>query len=775
MADRFRRAFFAFPAAPPDLARTIERASELANARTDRVALTAWPQLDVFGALIPDQVRAAVEAADVVVCDITIPNRNVYYEAGYGIGLGKAVAPVVNSSYAGAMAAVQRDGFFDNVGFRSYDNSEALAKLLIDLPETKLSDLYSKDIDRSQPIYLLDAFRKTDFRNAITAGIKATKVFYRTFDPVEVPRFSTASIVGDASASSGVIIPLLAEHVDDSERHNLRAAFLAGLSHGLGRDTLILKLFRPEENDPADFRSNVTSVTSEAQVADLISEFAPRALLASQNSRAPKAVHRRNALQQLSLGASAAENEFRVLQEYFVETSEFLRTLRGEVSVVAGRKGSGKSAIFFRVRDTLSQKKRALVTDLKPESHQLSLFREELLKVVDLGAFDHTLAAFWYFVVLSELAITLKRRFEHRAQFDSSILSNVTQIERVLAEFDVRDSGDFTARINRLGRYIVEEVQAASKQGKSLSPDRLTNIVFRHGISGLKKVIVENTTPDDDLFFLFDNIDKGWPANGVDEFDVRLVRLLLESLEKVSRDLNVLDRELHSITFLRNDIYELLIDATPDRGKSGQVRIDWTDRAKLRQVIFKRLESSTNSHGATFQVLWAKHFVNNVSGRESFEYFVDHCLMRPRFLINIIENSVANAVNRGNIKVEAGDCVDAVRQHANYLVDDFGYEIRDASGISADILYSLIGIEKEVSKSDVLERFRRSGIPNDELDEAFRLMLWYGVIGIRSQSGSERYIYDVDYNMKRLEAEVRAMRPEALFIANDAIHVGLST
>jgi hypothetical protein len=774
MVDRFKKAFFAFPSAPAELARTIERAAGAANAKTDRLAITKWPQLDVFGAVIPDQVRKAIEASDVVICDITEPNRNVYYEAGFGIGLGKSVAPVVNSSFSGAVAAVQRDGFFDNIGFRTYDNSDDLTALMLNLPETRLSDLYAKDIDRSQPLYLLDTFRKTDFRNAVTAAIKSTGVFYRTFDPVEIPRFSTASIVGDASSSSGIVIPILADNVDDADRHNLRAAFLAGLSHGLGRETLILKLLRQDDRDPADFRSNITSVKSEAEVGDLVAEFAPRALLASQQNTTPRAAIKRNALQQLSLGASSAENEFRVLQDYFVETSEFLRTLRGEVSVVAGRKGSGKSAIFFRVRDSLSQKKRATVTDLKPESHQLSLFREELLKVVDLGAFDHTLAAFWYFVVLSEIAVTLKRKFERRAQFDSEMLGRVEQIKNILDDFNVRDSGDFTARINRLGGHIVDEVNQARKQGKALSPDRLTNIVFRHGIADLKKVIVDNTTSDDDLFFLFDNIDKGWPANGVDAFDVRLVRLLLEALEKVARDLNVSDRQFHSVTFLRNDIYELLIDATPDRGKSGQIRIDWTDRAKLRQVIFKRLEASTNSHGATFQVLWGKHFCASVQGRESFEYFVDHCLMRPRFLINIIENAIANAVNRGHLKVEENDCIDAVKQHANYLVDDFGYEIRDASGISADILYALIGIQKDVTEAEVLARFSAAGIPPQDIEEAFRLMLWYGVIGIRAQSGSERYIYDVDYNMKRLEAEVRALPSGVMFVANDAVHVGLA-
>ena len=30
--------------------------------------------------------------------------------------------------------------------------------------------------------------------------------------------------------------------------------------------------------------------------------------------------------------------------------------------------------------------------------------------------------------------------------------------------------------------------------------------------------------------------------------------------------------------------------------------------------------------------------------QDTFEYFVDHCLMRPQFLINIIENAIANGI-----------------------------------------------------------------------------------------------------------------------------------
>lgn len=767
------KAFFAYPGQPEELAVTVGSAAKKSNA-SGKTDIVTWPDMGVFGAVIPEEVRSQIAASRVVVFDVTRPNLNVYYEAGFAVGLGKAIAPVINKSFEGALTDIQRDGLFDNIGYTSYENSEELSKILSGLPDTKLLDLYSRELDTQQPLFVLDTLRKTDFRNWVVSAVKSSKVHYRSFDPVEVPRLSAVTVLSQVSASSGVIIPILGDHIEDSKRHNLRAAFIAGISHGLGRQTLILGLKRFDAA-PADYRDLITPVSDEKSIMQVVEEFSQRALLATQSIKASSGKGTKTALQSLTLGSSAAENEFRTLSTYFVQTSEFLRTLRGEVNVVAGRKGSGKTAIFFQSRDAFRAEKGAIVTDLKPESHQLSLFREELLKIVDVGAFDHSLAAFWYFLLLSEVLLTLKRNLEFQSRFDSRVLEALREIDGVLDAYKINESGDFTTRINRLSRFVVQEVEAANKRRQSISAEFLTNIIFRGGITDLKKVVFAHVGAHDQVTLLFDNIDKGWPANGVDDFDVRLVRLLIEALDKLKRDFSAAKREFLSVVFLRNDIYEMLVEGTPDRGKAGQVRIDWTDRTKLKQVIFMRLHTSVGGKITSFNDLWLRFFPATVSGQDSFEFFVDHCLMRPRFLINIIENAISNAVNRGHDKVEVEDCIDAVRQHSLYLVDDFGYEIRDVSGLSAELLYSLVGAEKTMSKLDFIAKFERFGLASEEAEKAFSLMLWYGVLGIKNGDGKDRFIYDYEYSMKRLTAETRVLGDTARFVTNEALHVALKS
>jgi hypothetical protein len=772
MAKGYRTAFFAYPAQPADLAVTISSAITASNASETGIKIQGWPQLPVFGANIADEVRKGIKYADVLVADITRPNLNVYYEIGYAVGEGRTVAPVLNASFANASQAVQRDGIFDNIGYQSYENHEQLRAALASLPEHNLQELYAKPINFQQPLFVLQSFRKTDFLNSLVSAVKDARVHFRSFDPAEIPRLSAVSMIAEISASSGVMVPLLPTHIDDYERHNLRAAFVAGLSHGLQRQTLIIQQQGDGNPVPADFRDLVTTLSMDA-IPQAVEQFARNSLILTQTAPKASATRKKSRLQVLALGSSAAENEFRTLGDYFVETSEYLRALRGEVKVVAGRKGAGKTAIFFRVRDTVRNRSSSVVVDLKPESHQLSLFREKLLTQVGPGLFDHTLAAFWYFLVLAEILLTIKRSFDHKARYDGRALERSNAIREILEEFEISESGDFTMRLSRLEQTLVRELERLQKSGNSASPNAFTNLMFKGGIGKIKEAIVAETSSDATILFLFDNIDKGWPSNGVQEFDVRLVRLLVETLDKVGRDFAVFSREFLSVVFLRNDVYELMVAATPDRQKAGQVRIDWTDRAKLRQVIYQRLIAATGEKDTPFESLWVKFFPEYISGKPSFDYLLDHCLMRPRFLINIVEYAIANAVNRGHAMVTEADCVDAIAQHSNYLVDDFGYEIRDVSGLSAELLYAFIGSGDLLTYREVIEILKKAGFDEAQSKHALRLMLWYGVLGISSRDGDEKYIYDYDYNERRLVAEVDLQSGDVLYIVNPALHVAL--
>src|SRR5208283_5763866 len=107
-------------------------------------------------------------------------------------------------------------------------------------------------------------------------------------------------------------------------------------------------------------------------------------------------------LASINLGASNAENEMRDLGDYYLETDEYQRALRGEAQIIAGRKGSGKTALFVQLRDKLRRNKQTVVLDLKPEGFQLLKFKDVIMERLQQGMKEHTITAFWEYLLLLE-------------------------------------------------------------------------------------------------------------------------------------------------------------------------------------------------------------------------------------------------------------------------------------------------------------------------------------------------------------------------------------
>ncbi|WP_210419202.1 hypothetical protein [Bradyrhizobium sp. NAS80.1] len=74
-------------------------------------------------------------------------------------------------------------------------------------------------------------------------------------------------------------------------------------------------------------------------------------------------------LKKISFGARVAEEETNELGNYFVETDQWERIYNGEIDVVKGDKGAGKSAIYSLLSaksDDLFDKRILLITAEEP-------------------------------------------------------------------------------------------------------------------------------------------------------------------------------------------------------------------------------------------------------------------------------------------------------------------------------------------------------------------------------------------------------------------------
>jgi hypothetical protein len=519
----------------------------------------------------------------------------------------------------------------------------------------------------------------------------------------------------------------------------------------------------------------VTPFLHPSQIDNAIADFAPKVTEAMQEREPVISEREKTLLESISFGASAAENEFRELSGYYLDTEQFYRAMRGEVRLVVGRKGAGKTAIFAQVRDRIRQNSRHVVLDLLPDGYQLIKFKEMVLKFLGAGSLEHTITAFWEYLLLLEICHKLlqKDRLNHtRDRLLSQPyrdLANLYQTDEYVVE------GDFSERLSSLLQHITNDYQAkyGSETDRSLKQQEVTELLYRHDVNALRGHVVEYLRLKDGVTILFDNIDKGWPTHGLTAADVSIVRSLLEATRKLERQLGRHEIKCSTLTFLRNDVYELLVRETPDRGKEGHVALDWSDQDLLREMIRRRL-LYCGMPDIPFEELWPRICASHVAGEESSQFLIDRCLMRPRALIDLANYCLGFAVNLGHAKIQVSDIEKGVTAFSADLVSDIGYEISDVFPEAENVLYAFIGEPQTLSSGALMNILERSSMPASKIDDIVRVLLWYGVLGLKRPDGSVTYIYNVNYEMPILIGIIRKLEPDGLvYLINPAFAPGL--
>jgi hypothetical protein len=288
----------------------------------------------------------------------------------------------------------------------------------------------------------------------------------------------------------------------------------------------------------------------------------------------------------------------------------------------------------------------------------LSELREELLKVAAAGIFDHTIAAFWQYIIYAEILLKLRERLLPKAKYDMRLLNKIGDVEKRFGLTGEMVAGDFTARLAYAVRLVIDGLSKAPT--KDLRA-HLTNLLFESSIPALRDTIVDLGTGLDEIVLLFDNLDKGWPARRVEPHDIRTIQHLLAVLNKVQRELERKDTEFQYMLFLRSDVYEKLVEETADRGKHNLITTDWSDKEQLTHLIHQRVISAIDP--SSHEDAWRVANPTLADGRSAISHMIDSSLMRPRFLIELCERAISFAINRGHHAVTPADVQSALEQH----------------------------------------------------------------------------------------------------------------
>jgi hypothetical protein len=760
------RAVVLYPSEPEQLAATVEAAVRNLKEVTGNNSWVVWRDFATTGQIIFCSICKRMRFAEAVIADVTTLNFNLLFEIGFALGLDLPIIPIRDTSYVRDKHAFDELGLVDIIGYVDFQNSRQLSDgITARWPVTAIPTPLA-ELNLAAPLYVLKGPLETEGELRLLSVLKKSAIRFRAYDPVETPRLSLHQLRHSITSSLGLAGHLLHPDRQGALVHNARLALAAGIATASGKAVRLIQ----EGNilQPIDYRDIVVSYTDPNRIERLLEPTLLSVIQRLQTTRLRNIRSPTKLLQKLDIGDVAAENEIRPLRSYFVETGQYFQARRGHARLVTGRKGTGKTAIFYALRDSFGQGHSRIVLDLKPEGHQFKRLREVILEKLSPGLQEATLTAFWNAILLAELAHKIVEEEYSWANRDPERRNRFEALLKVYQRTAPAEKGDFSERLLQMVDKLIEQGESvAARPG-----DReVAEILFRGDIREVRDVLTAYLAEKEEIWILVDNLDKGWPTQGAQPEDILIVRTLLEATRKLQRQLEREDVNFHSLVFIRNDIYDLLIRETSDKGKDTAITLDWSDSEAFKEIFRKRVLASGELDG-DFESVWTTIFSPNIGTRDSFSYVCERTLMRPRDFLTFLHSAIEVAINRGHDRVLEDDLLHAEKLYSEDLLKTIGFELRDVFPESPDLLYAFLGCRSRLSKNDVHAMLQAAGISEERIDDSIRLLGWFGILGVLSLDSQEtHFAYDVRYDLTRLLTPIEKGRGQ--FVIHPAFRAAL--
>ena len=253
---------------------------------------------------------------------------------------------------------------------------------------------------------------------------------------------------------------------------------------------LIAVTIRLDYRQPIDYRDVMRVYSNPKAIPDLLIPLVKSVVEELQESKFVPTALPLTPLEKIDLGDLAAENEIVSLRSYFVPTAQYNEAKRGHARLVVGRKGAGKTAIFYGIRSAYKPSRSNVVLDLKPEGHQFTKLREAILQHLPPGLQQHVLTAFWNYLLLMEIAHKVVQDEVGQSYRDVRLRPAFDNVRNAYSTYrsGETEQGDFSERLLAL----VDEIAGRrSSMRRELNTEGVTELVYSRDIRELSESLTE--------------------------------------------------------------------------------------------------------------------------------------------------------------------------------------------------------------------------------------------------------------------------------------------
>ncbi|MEN8191476.1 MAG: hypothetical protein ABFS12_01585 [Bacteroidota bacterium] len=378
-------------------------------------------------------------------------------------------------------------------------------------------------------------------------------------------------------------------------------------------------------------------------------------------------------------GTIDAESDKKLLN-YFVETKYLERVLEFEKSIIIGRKGSGKTAIYKYIKKNKENTEGLLFKDYPWRIHDA--FKNSI--VSEQESFINS----WTFLIYIEF---LKLVVKNIDEYDKKTKKEIKKIKKWLkknwgtASFDFKNT--FSPRKKRFlwsfnpqaFGFSLGSISKVFENKQELS-ETLTEIN-----KSLKNILTKINEKGVEYNLIFDELDLGY-----DPFDntykTRIIGLLLSAY----RSYNEFGDNLRVYVFIRSDIVKELTFQDKNKIKDNIIQdLNWEpndedSNLSLKQLVSRRIKENITSSTDKFNSNWNSIVDNRNIGRnqKKWNYIIERTFLRPRDVIKFLNLILEEAKKRikkekkTSSKIVNIDIQNSKKSYSEYLYSELSDEVK---------------------------------------------------------------------------------------------------
>ena len=388
------------------------------------------------------------------------------------------------------------------------------------------------------------------------------------------------------------------------------------------------------------------------------------------------------------IGDIRAEHDKKMLDVAFYEWSAYKALLADSKRfVVVGRRGTGKTALAYRLSEHWKTEKRFCIA-IAPQEEELLGFRSiasmfgDSVPMVRAGV-----KLLWKYALIMELADTLSKYYK-----TSSIISQLPLLNSHLKKWQLLQGGIFL-KIRRLTFDWLKGLDSpASRIAETSERLQVTQL-----LQELKKIL---TDVGKLCVVLVDRLDEGYQP---DSHGIGVVDGLVYGTGEFREGLG---EEHIALVFLRDNIFRTLQSADNDFSRNvgpRVIRLHW-DPQELLYMAISRIRTAFESTKEGEIKTWNTFTENELHGMGGFKQFLQHTLYRPRDVIELLNGAFFESQKRDRKTLIQKDITEAAQVISKSRLDDLEKEYVSVFPGLGRLIYKFNASNLKLTATDI-QRF----------------------------------------------------------------------